>query len=157
MVTATGSPVPAAVVFVGEPNLVGFMLADGGTGKAASPVRTTTDADGRFRVDDLDTSKTTLLVCGEDLAPTMQAVDTVCGRTTDVVVVVQNAPAVVGRLLTLSGEPAQATSVRLLDPKDRFRRFVAGNADGTFRLGHLPVGEVVLQASAHGFASTSAT
>lgn len=147
-----GRPAAGALVIVGERQWFGSTQPEGGMAKRAPPVRVTSDSEGDFLVDGVAAGQLPVCVSHPAGAPWFGEVEAAAGASTSLIVTLQAAGTVVGTARGEDGEPLPETWVRLAsrseprNPGPYFDRGASVAADGSFRLMHLPVGEVVLRA-----------
>ena len=132
---------------------------DGTYAKAPMPARTRTDTQGRFDFHSVAVGPQPLAVRARGLAPWQDNIEVLPGTNREVVVELQAGAVLEGTVRDATGTPVARADVRVGgfdDLRDQQRR---SDADGTFRLGGLPLGEwkVLAEHDDHGKASTTLT
>lgn len=154
VVHADGSPVPGAVVRVGEGRTSGIRSTP--MGAPAVPAQVRTDADGNFRAIGVPVGTQPLMARAPGMAPWMGTCEAAAGVTAGARIVMSPGVRCEGVVKTDGGESVAGVRVTCGADGD-FAEFVTRTArDGTFALDGLPVAEVDVAAwhAEHGKATT---
>jgi RNA polymerase sigma factor (sigma-70 family) len=153
----SGHPAVGAVVQAGVESLRGEKLPDGSFIKSPTPVRTRTDAGGRFAFQSLSPGTLPLFARTPGLAPSSQQIELLAGKTKTVTIALEPGVTVIGTVRDSAGLEIAQAKIEIGEWLDFAYRTALSDSRGEFRIEGTGGGELKLRAEREGKGTANTT